>query len=286
MWQLNSNDKELIDIALKEDLNFPYYDATTTIFFPNNIQKRSVYIISKDKYDVVVCGITAVKYILEKFGVFTGLEVYVDDKKIIKKGEKLLKISAPADILLKTERLILNFLRHLSAISTYTKKFVDSVKNTNLKILDTRKTTPGMRHLEKYAVLCGGGINHRMGLYDEIMLKDTHLGMLPDLCSALKMLPELKNSSLPVVIEIHNIADLKTAITYGKNKITRILLDNMSVVDLTKCVLLCRDIFVTEASGNITLENISKIAETGVDYASIGALTYAAPPVDFSMQAI
>jgi nicotinate-nucleotide pyrophosphorylase (carboxylating) len=158
------------------------------------------------------------------------------------------------------------------------------VKDTSLKILDTRKTTPGLRYLEKYAVACGGGMNHRRGLYDVIMIKDNHIDLLGGIANTIAA---LKNTAqLPVILEIRTREELIVALEKGRGKITRVLLDNMSVSQLTACVALNAGVFETEASGGIGLENIIAIAKTGVDYASVGALTHSAGSVDLSMQAI
>ena len=178
------------------------------------------------------------------------------------------------------ERTLLNFLRHLSAIATLTRQFVDKVSHTHLKLLDTRKTTPGFRHLEKYAVHCGGGINHRMGLYDAILIKDTHIDFLGGLENALQKIPN--KYPLPVIVEIRNQQEFDIAIQYPQ-KITRLLFDNMRPEQLTQYVKNTPKMLETESSGNITLNNIADVAQTGVDYASVGCITYAAGQVDLSM---
>ena len=139
-------------------------------------------------------------------------------------------------------------------------------------------------HLEKYAVVCGGGINHRMGLYDAYMIKDTHIDLVGGISNALERIPEKK--TLPVIVEVRSIDELKTVITNGKEKVTRVLLDNMSLDQLRESAALCKNIFETESSGNINLQTVIQIAETGVDFVSIGMITYAAGQVDLSMQGI
>lgn len=297
-WKLNSIDHALMDFALREDLGELFVDITTMTLFESDLQNKKANIISKSKEDIVVAGIPLAFALLEKIEKHLmanhaaqikkpfQLQINYDDGKILKPGQTLLTIEANAQTLLIAERTLLNFLRHLCAIATLTKKFVNKIKHTPCKILDTRKTTPGLRHLEKYAVHCGGGVNHRMGLYDAFMIKDTHIDLLGSMKKAIEKLPSKSNNNLPVIVEIRNIEELKKAIQYGKNKIDRVLLDNMTPDQLRECVALCKNIFETEASGNINLNTIVKIAETGVDYASIGMLTYAAGHVDLSMQGI
>ena len=282
--QLNNLDHQLIHLALSEDLGEPYLDVTTKAVFGEIKQQHSVQIISKAENDIVICGLVVIPALLGKLGDDFQLNTQFQDGDSLKPGEQLLTISGNAEIILMAERTILNFIRHLSAVATLTKQFVDLIKHTNTKVLDTRKTTPGMRHLEKYAVTCGGGVNHRMGLYDAYMIKDTHIDLAGGMINALSKIPE--ENSLPVIVEVRSIEELKIAIENGKEKVTRVLLDNMSLDQLRESVKLCKNIFETESSGNINLQTVVEIVETGVDFVSIGMLTYAAGQVDLSMQGI
>ncbi len=282
-WQLNAIDNTVLDLTLREDLNIPYSDVTTFTLFPESTQNKPVKIISKHKEDIVIAGLPVIHALLEKFDMPFEIKTAYQDGDVLPPNETLLILKSDAKTLLMAERTLLNFISHLCAIATLTKKFVDKVKSTQLKILDTRKTTPGLRHLEKYAVSCGGGANHRMGLYDAFMIKDTHIDLIGDMEKALAHLPNKTENKLPVIVEIRHLKDLETTIKYGKSKVNRVLLDNMSPNLMQQCVKLCRDIFETEASGNINLGNIEAIAESGVDYASIGMLTYGAGQVDLSM---
>jgi nicotinate-nucleotide pyrophosphorylase (carboxylating) len=282
-WQLNDIDNQLIDLALKEDLQFPYNDVTTETLFAGTPTLQSVQIICKHPSEVVIAGLPVVDAILKRLNANFTIITTSKDGDILHSGETLLQIQSDAASLLKAERTILNFLRHLCAVATLTRKFVDLVKNTQLKILDTRKTIPGMRHLEKYAVHCGGGVNHRMGLYDAFMIKDNHIDLIGDIRKALAVLPLQREHNLPVIVEVRNLAELQLVLKYGRDKITRVLLDNMQHEQLKQCVKQCQGIVAIEASGNINLQNIVAIANTGVDYASIGMLTYAAGHVDLSM---
>jgi nicotinate-nucleotide pyrophosphorylase (carboxylating) len=282
-WQLNEIDKQLIDLALKEDLGFPYHDVTTDILFKHQKLHKKVKIISKNKEDVVIAGLPVINVIFEKMHAKFKLKHELQDGDVLAAGKILTIIESDVATLLKVERTVLNFLRHLCAVATLTKKFVDLVKDTKLKILDTRKTLPGMRHLDKYAVHCGGGINHRMGLYDAFMVKDTHIDLAGGLKKVLDALPNKNDNSLPVICEIRNLDELHMALEHGHDKITRVMFDNMTHQRLKQCVEMIEGIFETEASGGINLRNIVNIAQTEVDYASIGMLTYAAGHVDLSM---
>lgn len=279
--QLNFIDETLLNLSLEEDFGFPWKDLTTSILFPNNNTYRA-QIISKETHDIIICGIPLIKTLLQKFDNTCELKSDFQDGQVLKANSGLLTLNGKAKTILMLERTILNFLRHLCAIATLTNRFVIKVKDTPLKILDTRKTTPGMRHLEKYAVHCGGGVNHRMGLYDAIMIKDTHIDLLGGIKNTLEQLPE--KPLVSVIVEVRSIKELQKVLKYGADKVTRVLLDNMSLSEMRSAVNLCQNVIETEASGNISLENIVPIAETGVQYASIGRLTYGAGHVDLSMQ--
>lgn len=282
-WQLNKIDYQLIDLALAEDLGVPYKDVTTDALFKHQKLYKSAKIFSKHAENIVVAGLPLIEALFDKMDAEVKLNHQLQDGDFLSAGEVLVTIESDISSLLKVERTLLNFLRHLCAIATLTKKFVDMVRDTKLKILDTRKTSPGMRHLEKYAVHCGGGVNHRMGLYDAFMLKDNHMDFIGGLQKALAVLPDKKNNPLEVICEIRNLDELHIALEHGHDKVTRVLFDNMQPKQLKQCVKLVGDIFETEASGNLTLQNIQDVAQTGVDYASIGMLTYAAGQVDLSM---
>jgi len=285
-FQLNQIDNSLIELALLEDLGSPYCDLTTQTLFPQSNQAYTVQIISKADEEIIICGIPVITSLLSKIEGNVTLNTRHQDGDILQPGEQLLTLHGNANTILMAERTLLNFLRHLSAISTLTQKLVKAVEGTPLKILDTRKTTPGFRHLEKYAVACGGGVNHRLGLYDAFMIKDNHNDLIGGLEQALSYLPNLSENPFPVIVEVRTLEELETVLTLGKNKVSRVLLDNMTPTLLATCVKKCNGIMETEASGNINLNTIKAIAETGVDYASVGMLTYAAGQVDLSMIAV
>jgi nicotinate-nucleotide pyrophosphorylase (carboxylating) len=297
-WQLNEHDQQLIDLSLVEDLGEPFCDITTNILFAeqNDIfHKRNeisqagynqfrAHIISKHPQPIVLCGLVVVSTILERFNQHCVVHSDYQDGQTLSPGATLLTITGPANILLMAERTILNYLQRLCAIATLTASYVNSVKETGLKILDTRKTAPGMRHLEKYAVFCGGGVNHRMGLYDAIMIKDTHIDLLGGMLPALEKLPDHHAQQIPVIVEVRDKQELAIVLKHAKNKVTRVLLDNMSPQLMSECVEMCRNSVETEASGNINLDNIKAVANSGVDFASIGKLTHSATIVDLSMK--
>ncbi len=280
IFELNRIDKTLLDLALQEDLGIPFYDVTTTALFSDSKKTCHAKIISKENKPIIICGVLILKTLLKKIDATAELKTNYQDGQCLLPHETLLTLDSHPKTILMLERTLLNFLRHLSAIATLTQQFDDKVSHTSLKILDTRKTTPGLRHLEKYAVHCGGGINHRMGLYDAIMIKDTHIDLLGGLKRALHKIPD--QNTLPVIIEIRNQQEFEIAMQYPQ-KITRLLFDNMTCKQLTQCVKNTPKTLETEASGNITLDSIEAIAQTGVNYASIGCLTYGAGQVDLSM---
>ncbi len=279
---LNHIDQALIELALTEDLGAPFCDLTTQALFAGSDKVSRARIVSKHHEPIVLCGVPILKTILSKFTDQYQLQLAYQDGDVVHPKETILTIEAPANYLLMAERTILNFLQRLSAVATLTRKFVDIVEHTSLKILDTRKTTPGFRHLEKYAVHCGGGVNHRMGLYDAMMIKDTHIDTLGGMAKALEKINNKNN--FPIIVEVRTLQELNVVLEQARHKVTRVLLDNMSPELMKECVALCKNIFPTEASGNISLENIKIIAETGVDFASIGKLTHSAGSVDLSMK--
>jgi nicotinate-nucleotide pyrophosphorylase (carboxylating) len=275
----------LIDLAFQEDLGLPYRDVTTEYLFgKDGLGKHSRAVIrSKHQDAIIFCGQELVELIITRLDPEASCKFFYHDGQTVAPEQEILSIDADARALLMAERTILNFLRPLSAIASLTAIYLQAVAQTSLKILDTRKTTPGQRVLEKYAVACGGGVNHRMGLYDALMVKDTHVDALGGMEQALTKLPVQQTHGLPVIVEARNAAEVRAILSAGQHKVQRILLDNMSPTELSQQVKLIGDRFETEASGNISLENIRAVAETGVQYASVGRLTYAAGQVDLSM---
>lgn len=275
----------LIQLALTEDLGSPLRDVTTDLLFPahQNQAISQAKIVSKHPQNMTICGIALARQLLAQLSEHCKIYSDYQDGDYLEPGKTLLTIEATAQILLKAERTLLNFLRHLSAIATLTAKYVERVRGTSLKILDTRKTTPGLRTLEKYAVHCGGGVNHRMGLYDAIMIKDTHVDLLGGMQQALNILIKTQTNNLSVIVEVRTMEELEIVLKTAVHKVTRVLLDNMSYEMMKDCVAKCEGLIETEASGNIRLDTISAVAQTGVNYASVGELTYNAGHVDLSM---
>jgi nicotinate-nucleotide pyrophosphorylase (carboxylating) len=283
-FSLNTIDLQIIDCALTEDLGFPYQDITTNLLFREITNQREAHIVSKHKGPIVICGLPIVNAVLAKISKDCQIKTQYDDGHKLPPGETLLVLSGPPSVLLMVERIMLNYLQRLSAIATTTATFVEAIKHTNASLLDTRKTLPGFRHLEKYAVYCGGGVNHRMGLYDAVMIKDTHIDFIGGLSKALAMLPDDILKTHPVIVEIRNQHELDIVLETGRQKVSRVLFDNMSLALMRQCVTKCQGIFATEASGNIQLNNVVAVAECGVNFISIGQITHSASHVDLSMR--
>lgn len=282
-FSLNAIDHKLLKLALEEDLGTPYHDVTTAYLFSNLASQATAYIVNKHLTPIVIAGLSIIPALFELLTSHYDYQSCYQDGAKIGPGATIAMISGEAGTILKLERTFLNFLRHLSGIATLTAQFVEKVAGTSTKILDTRKTTPGLRHLEKYAVVCGGGINHRFGLYDAIMVKDTHIDQLGGILPALECL-KAKPPSCPVIVEVRNQMELDTVIKLGQGLVNQVLLDNMSIEELNLSVKRAQPYFKTEASGNITLDTITDIADTKVDYASVGQITHSAPQVDLSLR--
>lgn len=258
---------KIIKEALKEDIGKG--DITTDSIVPDNLI-ISGYFQLKEK--AIISGLDVIKWVFEELG-------NIEFDKIVEEGEwinpgKIAIIKGDAKVILKGERVALNFLQRMSGISTLTRMFVDKIKGTNAKILDTRKTTPTLRILEKYSVKVGGGENHRFGLFDAVLIKDNHIAIVGGIKNAL----EKVNGE----IEVKNIEELKEAIKYGAK---RVLLDNMEINDIKKAVEICKKYrVITEVSGGVNLDNVYEIAKTGCDYISVGALTHSVRAIDISLE--
>lgn len=274
---------QLLQLALEEDLGSPPQDITTQLLFADSTRLAQATIRSKHAEPITLCGIPYVHQLFTLLGDPYAIHTTYQDRDRVLPGETVLTIDAPAPTLLRAERTVLNVLRHLSAIATLTRTYVDRIQHTALKILDTRKTTPGLRAMEKYAVHCGGGMNHRFGLYDAILVKDTHVDMLGGMQKTLQILLRADTKNLPVIVEVRSPEELEVVLQMAAHIVTRVLLDNMSLEVMTHCVASCQGLVETEASGNIRLETILGIAQTGVQYASVGELTYNGGHVDLSM---
>ena len=223
----------------------------------------------------VVCGLRVAGEVFERLG--AALEPLAADGDVVDAGP-VARVQGRARGILTGERLALNVLGRLSGIATVTRRFVDAVEGTGAVVLDTRKTTPGLRSLEKYAVACGGGRNHRFGLYDGILIKDNHLRLAGSLAEAVG---RAKESGIPVEVECDTLVQVREALAAGAESI---LLDNMSVPELREAVALSEGRARLEASGGVTLKTVRAIAETGVDFVSVGALTHSPRSLDVSLE--
>ena len=265
--------------ALDEDLGFE--DHTSKTYFKNKT-KNSFKLITKS--NCVISGIRLSEILIEKFRSNLSIEKFFSDGDQVKKGEKVLEMNGPAYSILSVERLILNIMQRMSGISTLTSNLSKLISHTKCKILDTRKTTPGFRYPEKWAVLIGGGLNHRMGLFDAILIKDNHIdscGSIENAIVSTKDYLDQNNLKIPVYIEVRNKEELEEVIKH--NWIDRIILDNMSPLETKKSVSLINGRFVIESSGNINEKNILEYAEAGVDFVSMGSITHSASIIDMSI---
>ena len=273
------NLEKFISDSLEEDIK---NGDITSLSCIEKSKRTSAVLISKD--EGIIAGIELAKQIFEFNStnlVFTRL---VSDGEKIKNGQKLLSVSGNAREILAKERFVLNSMQRMSGIATKTKKFQNLINHTDCKILDTRKTTPLNRIIEKWAVRIGGGTNHRFGLYDEIMIKDNHIDFNEDIQTTVKKtINYLKKNNLKynIIVEVRSIDELKKILQF--KEINRIVLDNFNINHTNKAVDICRNIFKIESSGNIDFDNIVEYAECGVDFISCGSLTHSVECFDMSL---
>ena len=272
--KLNADD--LILQALKEDITGE--DITTNSVMPH-FQMGEVELICKE--DGVIAGLEVFRRVFQLLDEKTEVTFSCQDGDRVKKGERLGLLRGDIRVLLSGERTALNFLRRMSGIATYTRSIADLLTGSKTKLLDTRKTTPNMRVFEKYAVKVGGGYNHRYNLSDGILLKDNHIGAAGGVKEAVRMAKEYAPFVRKIEVEVENLDMLKEALEAGADII---MLDNMSVEDMREAVKLTAGRAETECSGNVTKENVSRLADIGVDYISSGALTHSAPILDLSLK--
>jgi nicotinate-nucleotide pyrophosphorylase (carboxylating) len=276
--------KETIRLAILEDIG--HGDITSLLIVPKG-KKAKANIIAKE--DFILAGMPFVKEVFNAIDPGIAMQIYFDEGARVKKGDIIAMISGSARSLLAGERISLNILQRISGIAAMTNQFVKKVNGLSVRIADTRKTIPGMRIMEKYGVGIGGGINHRFGLYDGILIKDNHIKIAGGVKKAV-VLAKKGHHLLKIEIEVKSLDELKEALDAGADVI---MLDNMSIPDMKKAVKIRDSRFeirsyriLLEASGNVNLENIRSIAETGVDIISIGALTHSARAVDISMKIV
>lgn len=271
------NVKNIIRLAIEEDIGNG--DITTTLLVPEE-QNAKALIIAKGSF--IVAGLPFVEEAFNTIDQGIEFKILFGDGLKVRKGDIIAEINSRTRTLLSCERVSLNILQRLSGIATLTNAFVDKVRGLDVKIIDTRKTTPCMRFMEKYAVKVGGGSNHRFGLYDCILIKDNHIEAVGSIKNAI-IAARGASHLLKIEIEVENLNDLKEALKAG---VDIVMLDNMSVEDMKEAVKMAKGKVTIEASGNVNLNNVRGIAETGVDLISIGAITHSAPAVDISMKIV
>ena len=271
----------LIDLSFAEDIGDG--DHTTLCCIPEDAMGKSKLLI---KEDGILAGVEIAKEVFHRFDPTMQVQVLMGDGTKVKKGDVAMIVTGKVRSLLQTERLMLNIMQRMSGIATMTAKYVERLEGTHTRVLDTRKTTPGMRMLEKQAVKIGGGCNHRIGLFDMILLKDNHVDFAGGIANAINRCHEYlkqKGLDLKIEIEVRNFDELKQAMDCGG--IDRIMLDNFSVADTKKAVEIVGGKYETESSGGITFDTLRDYAECGVDYISVGALTHSVKGLDMSFKA-
>ena len=275
----SSDNPDPIGIALREDIGGG--DITTVSFVPEN-QQASARIIARER--AIVAGIDVAADVFRRVDASLHPEILRGDGAIVDSGESVLEVRGNARSILTAERVALNFLQRLSGIATLTHQFVEAVVDNRAKIFDTRKTTPGLRKLEKAAVVAGGGKNHRFGLYDMVLVKDNHLLARPNFSNIAETIRRLHEDRPDIKIELEADTLDQVRAFIGMDGVDVILLDNMSAPQMREAVALGQGKVKFEASGGVTLQNVGQIAATGVDYISIGALTHSARAIDFSLE--
>lgn len=281
MLSVNELEDRLIDLAFAEDIGDG--DHTTLCCIPEDAMGKSHLLI---KEDGILAGVEVAKRVFAKFDSTMQVEVLINDGTPVKKGDIAMVVTAKVRSLLQTERLMLNIMQRMSGIATMTNKYVERLKGTKTHVLDTRKTTPGLRMLEKQAVKIGGGMNHRIGLFDMILLKDNHVDFCGGITNAITRCHEYlkeKNLDLKIELEVRNFDELNQALEQGG--INRVMLDNFSVEDTAKAVKIVNGKYEVESSGGITFDTIRDYAECGVDFISVGALTHSVKGLDMSFKA-
>ena len=270
-----------IDQALKEDLGLGDHSSLSCID-PKDQSQAQLLI----KQEGRIAGITLAKHIFKRYNSKLKITSYLEEGSVIKKGDVAFTVQGPTLAILATERLVLNTLQRMSGIASLTHELGQMIKHTSSKLLDTRKTTPNLRYAEKWAVLIGGGINHRMGLFDAIMLKDNHVDFCGGMSKALEKTMSYANrleKPTQIIVECRHKKEIEIALSFSK--VSRILLDNYQPQELAEAIAIIDQRKPTEASGSISKKNLIEYAETGVDFISMGALTYGAKCIDLSLKA-
>lgn len=272
----------IIERALAEDIGDGDHSSLSCI--PEDKTAEAVLLV---KEDGIIAGVDVAKKVISYYSQKLNLQTYINDGTIVYKGDVVFKISGPQRDILAVERTVLNFMQRMSGIATHTNQYVQKLRGLKTKVLDTRKTTPGLRLIEKEAVKIGGGENHRLGLYDMIMLKDNHIDYAGGISNAIIAANEYivkNNLNLKIEIEVRNFDELQQVLEIGK--VHRIMLDNFDITTTRKAVEMIAGKYETESSGGITLDTIRQYAECGVDYVSVGALTHHIKSLDLSLKAV
>lgn len=276
-----NNLNRIIENALAEDIGEG--DHSTLACIDNSAEGNAKLLV---KEDGIIAGVALAQIIIEKLDPKAIIKVFKQDGESVKKGELVFEIHAKIHAILSGERLILNCMQRMSGIATQTNQLTECVKKYGVKLLDTRKTTPGLRLLEKWAVTIGGGYNHRFALYDMIMLKDNHIDFCGGISKAILTTKDYlikTNKSLKIEIEVRNFNELQEVLDCGG--VDRIMLDNFTPQEIEEVLKVIPDIYETEASGGITANNIEEYAKTGVQFISVGALTHSVKSLDLSLKA-
>ena len=267
---------DLIEIALKEDIG--YADITTDNLVDPELEGVGVAIA---KENFVVAGLEIAKRVFQSLDEKVVYESGFKDGDRLEQGGTIFQVSGKLGALLKGERTALNFLQRLSGIATHVRSYVDELKNTAVRLVDTRKTTPGMRFLEKYAVRVGGGFNHRMGLYDGVLIKDNHIAACGGITASVERIRSKISHLVKIEVEVSTLDEVKQAIAAGADVI---MLDNMNIKRIKESIALIGDRATVEVSGGVTKDSIGRLADIGVDLISVGAFTHSARSMDISMR--
>jgi len=269
---------KIIERALLEDIGTG--DITTESIIPSNLKAKGII---KTFEKGVVAGLDIACLVFQKLDAEIVFQEKTKDGTKVIRGKELAEITGPARTILKGERVALNFLQRMSGIATITSKFCEEVKDFPVRIVDTRKTTPGLRILEKYAVRMGGGYNHRFGLYDAVLIKDNHIAIAGGIKSAVDSVRKQSSHTVKIEVEVESLSQLQEAL---KAQVDIIMLDNMDLETMKEAVKMVKGKTLIEASGEITLEKVRKIAQAGIDLISIGALTHSVKSLNISMEII
>lgn len=268
----------ILQVALEEDIGAG--DVTTTSILPVDLHLTGK-IVTREAG--TAAGLEVARLVFRLVDEQIVSRAYLADGDLIMPGQTLAEIRGPGGGILSAERVALNFLQRMSGIATLTRRFVEAVKGSKAVILDTRKTAPGLRILDKLAVQMGGGKNHRFGLYDMVLIKDNHIAAAGGIREAISRVRATIGSGLAIEVEVKSMTELQEALALRPD---RIMLDNMRLEDMSNAVALAAGQVELEASGNVTLDNVADIAATGVDFISVGALTHSAPAFDISLEII